>query len=144
MAISLEPDFIVGDQLASGRLVAAADGFRPPAVPIHAVYPSRRHLSAKVRAFVDFIAERFAGDAPWTSLPNADAWPAGAIRVARQRKREAAEYCRPRPVREKRARDVAHRRESSLRRQRRYARPAPRMRASGERICSFSTASSRR
>jgi DNA-binding transcriptional LysR family regulator len=28
-----------------------------PSVPIHATYPSRRHLSAKVRAFVDFLVE---------------------------------------------------------------------------------------
>jgi len=66
MAISLEPDFIVGDELQSGRLVALLPGFRPATAPIHAVYPSRRHLSAKVRAFVDFIAERFATEAPWT------------------------------------------------------------------------------
>lgn len=66
MAISLEPDFIVGDELASGRLVPLLTDFRPPPAPIYAVYPSRRHLSAKVRAFVDFIAERFASEAPWT------------------------------------------------------------------------------
>lgn len=66
MAIALEPDFIVGDELRSGRLVELLPGFRPAAAPIHAVYPSRRHLSAKVRAFVDFIAERFASEAPWT------------------------------------------------------------------------------
>ena len=66
VAIALEPDFIVGDELASGRLVELLPQFRPATAPIHAVYPSRRHLSAKVRAFVDFIAERFARDAPWT------------------------------------------------------------------------------
>jgi DNA-binding transcriptional LysR family regulator len=66
MGISLEPDFIVGDELASGRLVEVLKNFRPPDAPIHAVYPSRRHLSAKVRAFVDFLAERFANEAPWT------------------------------------------------------------------------------
>lgn len=66
MAIALEPDFIVGDELESGRLVELLPGFRPAAAPIHAVYPSRRHLPAKVRAFVGFIAERFASEAPWT------------------------------------------------------------------------------
>ena len=65
MAISLEPDFIVGDELRSGRLVEILPQFRPAAAPIHAVYPSRRHLSAKVRAFVDFLAGRFEADAPW-------------------------------------------------------------------------------
>ena len=66
MAISLEPDIIVGDELRSGRLVELLPAYRPTALPIYAVYPSRRHLSAKVRAFVDFIAERFAREASWT------------------------------------------------------------------------------
>jgi DNA-binding transcriptional LysR family regulator len=63
MAIVLEPDFLLGDDLASGRLVEILAAFRPAPIPIHAVYPSRRHLSAKVRAFVDFIADRFADGA---------------------------------------------------------------------------------
>ena len=64
-AIALEPDFIVGDEIASGRLVELLPNFRPDTTPIYAVYPSRRHLSAKVRAFVDFITERFASQVPW-------------------------------------------------------------------------------
>jgi DNA-binding transcriptional LysR family regulator len=35
----------------------------PAPTNVYAVYPSRRHLSAKVRAFVDFLAERFAATA---------------------------------------------------------------------------------
>jgi DNA-binding transcriptional LysR family regulator len=65
LGIALEPDFIVGDDLRAGRLVALLQGFVPPSSPIHAVYPSRRHLSAKVRAFVDFLVARFATHAPW-------------------------------------------------------------------------------
>ena len=65
MGIALEPDFIVGDDIRSGRLVALLPGYRPPSSPIYAVYPSRRHLSAKVRLFVDFLSARFAADAPW-------------------------------------------------------------------------------
>ncbi len=56
--IALEPDFIVAPEVADGRLVPILDDWTPPAIPIHAAYPSRRHLSAKVRAFVDFLAER--------------------------------------------------------------------------------------
>jgi DNA-binding transcriptional LysR family regulator len=66
MGIALEPDFIVGDDIRSGRLVALLPGYRPPSSPIYAVYPSRRHLSAKVRLFVEFLAARFAADAPWS------------------------------------------------------------------------------
>lgn len=56
--VALEPDFIVAPELADGRLVPILGDWTPPAIPIHAAYPSRRHLSAKVRAFVDFLAER--------------------------------------------------------------------------------------
>jgi DNA-binding transcriptional LysR family regulator len=34
-------------------------------VGAYAVYPRTRHLSARVRAFVDFLAERFAGTPEW-------------------------------------------------------------------------------
>jgi DNA-binding transcriptional LysR family regulator len=55
-----EPDFIVAADLAAGRLVRLLPDYQGARADIWAVYPSRRHLSAKVRAFVDFLAERFA------------------------------------------------------------------------------------
>ena len=58
--IVFEPAFIVGPEVRAGRLVPLLQDFVPPPVPIFAVYPSRKHLSAKVRAFVDFLVERFA------------------------------------------------------------------------------------
>ncbi len=63
--ISYEPDFIVGPDVRAGRLVPILRDFAPPAAGIHVVYPSRRHLSAKVRAFADFLIERFREPA-WT------------------------------------------------------------------------------
>jgi DNA-binding transcriptional LysR family regulator len=65
--ICYEPDFIVGPELRAGRLKALLKGYVPAASTIYAVYPSRRHLSAKVRVFTDFLVERFAA-ADW-SLP---------------------------------------------------------------------------
>lgn len=65
VGITLEPDFIVGPELKKGRLVPVLEGFEAPASPIYAVYPSRRHLPAKVRAFVDFLAGRFTGMKGW-------------------------------------------------------------------------------
>ena len=62
MGVVLEPDFIVGPDLHSGALAPLLPGFAPPASGIYAVYPSRRHLSAKVRAFVDFLGAHFARD----------------------------------------------------------------------------------
>src|SRR5262245_18656089 len=58
--VAFEPDFIVGDDLAAGRLVALLADYGAATSPIYAVYPTRKHLSAKVRLFVDFLAERFA------------------------------------------------------------------------------------
>jgi DNA-binding transcriptional LysR family regulator len=60
IGIALEPDFIVAADLAAGRLVRILADYAPAPTGIYAVYPSRRHLSAKVRAFVNFLAERFA------------------------------------------------------------------------------------
>jgi DNA-binding transcriptional LysR family regulator len=59
IGIAMEPDFIVGADLAAGRLVRILADYAPAPTNVYAVYPSRRHLSAKVRAFVDFLAERF-------------------------------------------------------------------------------------
>lgn len=58
VGIALEPDLIVMPYLRAGRLVPLLQDFLPPPMPIYAVYPSRKHLSAKVRVFVDFLAER--------------------------------------------------------------------------------------
>ena len=60
--IVLEPDFIVEPEVQAGRLRMLLPGFEPPRTPIAAVYPSRRHLSSKVRAFVDYLAACFARD----------------------------------------------------------------------------------
>ena len=65
VGIALEPDFIVGADLKAGRLVPILESFAAPVSPIYAVYASRRYLSAKVRAFVDFLAERFASTQNW-------------------------------------------------------------------------------
>jgi DNA-binding transcriptional LysR family regulator len=60
IGIAMEPDFIVDADVAAGRLVRVLADYVPAPTNVYAVYPSRRHLSAKVRAFVDFLAERFA------------------------------------------------------------------------------------
>jgi DNA-binding transcriptional LysR family regulator len=72
MGVDLEPDFIVAPDVRAGRLVTLLPGFTPPSIDIYAAYPSRRHLSMKVRAFVDFLVARFAGKAEWampTEIP---------------------------------------------------------------------------
>jgi DNA-binding transcriptional LysR family regulator len=63
--IVYEPSIIVGPALAEGRLVRILPGYQSPPSDIWAVYPTRRHLSAKVRSFVDFLAARFDGRTDW-------------------------------------------------------------------------------
>ena len=66
--ITFEPAFIVGEDVRAGRLVPLLQDYEPAPLPIYAVYPSRRHISAKVRLFVEFLAERFTEGRDW-SLP---------------------------------------------------------------------------
>lgn len=63
--IIAQPTFIVGDDLRAGRLVPVLPGYHLPDIDIQAIYPSRRHLSARVRVMVDFLAEAFGGVPAW-------------------------------------------------------------------------------
>lgn len=61
-----EPTFLTGDHLRSGRLVAVQLDHPPMQMPgVYAVYPATRKASAKLRAFVDFLVERFGPAPPW-------------------------------------------------------------------------------
>lgn len=59
------PTFIIGDALRQGRLVRILPHLENADLAIHAVWPSGRHLSAKVRAFVDFLAQRLGPLPAW-------------------------------------------------------------------------------
>jgi DNA-binding transcriptional LysR family regulator len=54
------PPFLVGDLLASGALVPLMPDYREPEFEINALYPHRRYVPAKLRAFIDMLVERFA------------------------------------------------------------------------------------
>ncbi|ABD70250.1 transcriptional regulator, LysR family [Rhodoferax ferrireducens T118] len=58
--IILQPSFLVGDDLASGALVELMPEFRSLELGIYAVYPSRKHVSPKVRALIDFLTNHFS------------------------------------------------------------------------------------
>ncbi|MEQ5840723.1 LysR family transcriptional regulator [Paraburkholderia acidicola] len=59
---------VIAEDLLAGRLVPLlVDEMPPHELPIHVVYASRRHLSAKVRSFVDFLAARFGSENLWPS-----------------------------------------------------------------------------
>lgn len=57
--------FLVGDDLRAGRLVPVLDSYAVEGEAIRAVYPSPRHLSPKVRRFIDLIAESWSPEPPW-------------------------------------------------------------------------------
>jgi DNA-binding transcriptional LysR family regulator len=63
--IAYMPTFIVGGDLQDGRLTRVLDAFVAQDMTLNAVYPHARHLSPKVRAFVDFLAERFSPQPYW-------------------------------------------------------------------------------
>lgn len=52
------PDFIVGADVERGRLARLLTDWDSPEIPVHAVWPPQPHAAAKLRAFVDFLAER--------------------------------------------------------------------------------------
>jgi len=68
MGIALSPAFLVDEHVRSGRLRVLLSGYEAETAEIHAVYPHSRHLSAKVRVFIDFLVERFGRRPPWNSL----------------------------------------------------------------------------
>jgi DNA-binding transcriptional LysR family regulator len=59
------PTFMVGEDVRQGGLVPLLTGYRMSEIDVLAVYPSRRHLSAKVRVMVDFLVHAFHGTPPW-------------------------------------------------------------------------------
>jgi DNA-binding transcriptional LysR family regulator len=53
-----QPRFIVEDDLRTGGLVEVLTNYSTAELGIYAIYPSRKHLSAKVRTFVDFLVDK--------------------------------------------------------------------------------------
>lgn len=79
LGIARVAEFRVGADVKAGRLVPLLAEYQPAErLPIHAVYPHRRHLLPKVRAFVDFLTEKFNPEPPWRVVrPTADAVAGG-------------------------------------------------------------------
>lgn len=60
---TLQPTFLVGRALQQGRLISLLHEFEPKPMGLYAVYPHRKLMATKLRAFVDFIREYY-GDVP--------------------------------------------------------------------------------
>ncbi len=68
LGVIWQPSFLIGADLREGRLVRVLPDYHLPDIDVLAVYPSRRHLSAKVRVMIDFLVEQFKGSPPWDRL----------------------------------------------------------------------------
>lgn len=64
--LTYQPSFLLADAVRSG-LLTAVELDHPPtdAGGVHAVYLSGHHLPAKVRVFIDYLVNAFAGTPPW-------------------------------------------------------------------------------
>ena len=65
LGIALQPTFIAGDAISRGELVPLLTDYAWPVTPAYAVYPPTRHLSYRVREFIDFLAAHFSGPLQW-------------------------------------------------------------------------------
>jgi DNA-binding transcriptional LysR family regulator len=62
LGISLSPSWLYREDIKAGRVVRILPDHSPSSLPVHAVSPANRRESARVRAFVDFLAQAFAQD----------------------------------------------------------------------------------
>lgn len=78
LGVAILPTFLCGAALATGDLVRLDLPLHAPDTAVYAVYPQNRHLSSKVRAFVDFLAARFSPGPYWDAaislLPGGDGY----------------------------------------------------------------------
>ncbi|MTV37203.1 LysR family transcriptional regulator [Duganella radicis] len=57
--VTLQPSFLVAEHLRAGRLVELMPEFRSAELGIYAVYPTRKHVPAKIRLLIDWLADSF-------------------------------------------------------------------------------------
>ena len=66
LGIALLPTFIAESALDARELVPVLENYQAPEVALYAIYPPTRHLSLKVRLFIDFLVARFS-DRNWAA-----------------------------------------------------------------------------
>ena len=62
LGIAMAPGFLFTDALASGDLREILGKWAVPGLPIHALYLARRHVPARIRLFIEYVAQAFAND----------------------------------------------------------------------------------
>lgn len=63
LGLLIQPSFAIHSDLEAGLLEPVLTHWRMPPLTINVAYPSRKHMSAKVRTFIDFLAGHFASQA---------------------------------------------------------------------------------
>ncbi|MFC5474421.1 LysR family transcriptional regulator [Paraherbaspirillum soli] len=59
MGIIMQPEVLVGDDVAAGRLVRILADYDAPSRPMHIVYPADRRPTPKLKSFIDFVLASF-------------------------------------------------------------------------------------
>ncbi len=62
LGFALLPTWFFAEEITSGRLQTVLSDWQPPAMPITAVYPTRRNLAPRTRAVIDFLVDEYRLD----------------------------------------------------------------------------------
>ncbi len=65
VGVSRIPTFIVGPDIATGRLVPLLRDYQIPQKTLYALFPKREHLPAKTRVFIDYVVDCFGEELPY-------------------------------------------------------------------------------
>ncbi len=66
LGLAVQPEFLAWDDLQSGRLRTALDGWHVPSIALHIVTPPGRLRPARVDALIEFLAQQFSRE-PWAA-----------------------------------------------------------------------------
>ena len=64
--MTIQPDFIVCDAVRSGALMPFLTEYEFDAPSVYAVWSPKRHMPRRVRTLVNYLVEKFGGEAPWS------------------------------------------------------------------------------
>ncbi|KGM29812.1 LysR family transcriptional regulator [Photorhabdus luminescens] len=59
------PSYVVGRDLNNGKLVPLLENYHVEPEPIRIIYPSKKHLSPRIRGFIDLLVESWEDGVPW-------------------------------------------------------------------------------
>ncbi len=86
--VALLPSFIAGPALRQGTLRSFLAEYQAPPIALYAIYPPTRHLSVKVRLFIDFLVQRFGEKPTWDTVEEQQG-PARNVAVTTRRSARA-------------------------------------------------------